>query len=142
MMNIKCAKKHFNEELRKRNAVEDLYHELERITDVPKNKSLSLSEHALNAMLSRTYSQEYTLQKYVNKQTWFDSKQLKSIISKWYDTTNIIRIRSKHPVESTLAFLRKYGRKLISRPQIRYLLLKEAGIDEGIKEYFYTIQQP
>jgi len=115
----------------------DLYDEFESIVDVPNDRSLCLSVVALNNLLAHVYSIEYTLHQYVNRNIWIDADKLREVINSWYSTMKFVRLKSKIVAESTLAMLRKFGTEHVTRVQVRYLLLKEAALEDSVKQYFY-----
>lgn len=99
---------------------------------------MTLTQECLKQLLNAVYSQEYALTLYVNKQTWLNKATLSETIDNWYKQFNVVRLRAKPPVSSTLSFLRKYNDKPIKMAQVRYLLLKEAALPDVFKEYLYT----
>jgi len=124
-------------EAKARRACRDLYDDLESIVDIPNDKSLALSVVALNNLLAHVYSIEYTLHQYVNREIWFDADKLREVISSWFSTMKFVRLRQKVVAESTLSMLRKFGTEPVTRVQVRYLLLKEAALEDSVKQYFY-----
>lgn len=130
---------HDKYEVKARINCQAVYDELEPIVNTPNDRSLSLSEVALNSMLAHVYSYEYALQQYVNKNIWLDADKLREVVRSWFKTMSIVRLKRKVVAESTLAMLRKFGTEPVTRVQVRYLLLKEAALDETVKGYFYQI---